>query len=332
MMPMARIGLLVIPCPPWHLGQQNKCWEFDQLISEIFCISEKSTPIVLFCQHDSCIFLFFFFWSIIAKSHKEKGEKIMKSQYRMPLVFVVLLLAVGLACFGGGTVPVATQPPVNVEPPVVATVEQPQTEAPVAAEPPATEASTAPDFFTEEFDGDISNWTYFTSKNDSTADDSSVNPIAENSVLTLDLSKYLNVYVMYDPFTYTNVRVDARVENRGTNNNNINLVCRYSDEGWYEVSIANNGLYDLYAYDGAKGSYAKLANGGSNKIKTGKEVNEYTFICNERNLILKVNGIDTKTFTDNQYVFREGQIGIGASSFRDVPVKVEFDWVKISEP
>ncbi len=259
----------------------------------------------------------------------------MKSQYRMLLPLVVLLLAVGLACYGGGTAPVATQPPVNVEPPIAVTVEQPQTEAsaePAATEPPVTEASTAPDFFTEEFDGDISNWTYFTSKNDSIADDSSVNPIAENGVLTLDLSKYLNVYVMYDPYTYTNVRVDARVENRGTNNNNINLVCRYSDEGWYEVSIANNGLYDLYAYDGAKGSYAKLANGGSNKIKTGKEVNEYTFICNERNLILKVNGFDTKTYTDNQFVFREGQIGIGASSFRDTPVKVEFDWVKISEP
>ena len=256
----------------------------------------------------------------------------MKSQYRMLFPLVVLLLAVGLACIGGGTIPVATQPPVNVAPPVAATGELPQTEAPVATEPPATEASAAPDFFTEEFDGDISNWTYFTTKNNSSADDSSVNPIAENGVLTLDLSKNLNVYVMYDPYTYTNVRVDARVENRGVNDNNINLVCRKSDEGWYEVSIANSGLYTIYAVDGVKGSYNPIANGGSTKIKVGKEVNEYTLICNDRNLILNINGFETKTYTDNQYVFREGQIGIGASSFKSVPVKVEFDWVKISEP
>ena len=120
--------------------------------------------------------------------------------------------------------------------------------------------------------------------------------------------------------------------NRGTNNNNINLVCRYSDEGWYEIAIANNGLFWLYAYDAAKGNYVKLADGGSNKIKAGKEVNEYTFICNDRNLKLSINGFETTTYTDNQFVFRDGQIGVGLSSFNDVPVKVEFDWIKISQP
>jgi hypothetical protein len=257
----------------------------------------------------------------------------MKSQYLKLVAFVALLLAVGLAC-NFLTGPTATEAPVNQEPPATeAPAVQPQdqpTEAPVATEAPVQ--SSAQDFFTEEFDGDISNWTYFVSKNDTNADTSGVNPVTDSGALVLDLAKDLNVYVMYDPYTYSNVQVDARVENRGTNNNNINLVCRYSDEGWYEVAIANNGLYWMLAYDGAKGSYAQLANGGSNKIKAGKEVNEYTFICNDRNLILKINGFDTKTYTDNQFVFREGQVGVGASSFRDVPVKVEYDWVKISEP
>jgi hypothetical protein len=257
----------------------------------------------------------------------------MKSQYRMLFAFVVLLLIVSLACkFGGTPTSAPEQPPVNDAQPTDVPTEQSQqpTEPPAATEPPVS--TDAQDFFTEEFEGDISNWTYFTSKNDVSADDSGVEPVAENGFLVLELGKWLNVYVMYDPYTYTNVQVDARVENRGTNNNNINLVCRYSEEGWYEVAIANNGLYDIYAFDGVKGSYVRLANGGSNKIKSGKEVNEYTFICNDRNLILKINGFETNTYTDNQFVFREGQIGIGASSFRDVPVKVEFDWVKISEP
>lgn len=262
----------------------------------------------------------------------------MRSQYRMLFAFVALLLFVSLACnFGASPTSAPTQPPVNDVPSVDVPTEQPQEPqqtdepAPVATEPPV-QSTDALDFYTEEFDGDISNWTYFTSKNDVSADDSGVEPVAENGYLVLDLGKWLNVYVMYDPYVYTNVRIDTRVENRGTNNNNINLVCRSSDEGWYEVAIANNGLYDLYAYDGVKGAYVRLANGGSNKIKAGKEVNEYTFICNDRNLILEINGFETKKYTDNQYVFREGQIGVGASSFRDVPVTVEFDWVKISEP
>lgn len=255
----------------------------------------------------------------------------MKSQYRMLFAFAVLLIAVGCLCTGTGIVPTPTvvpptvaPAPTNAPPP---TANAPQPPTPSVDQPPA-----AQDYFTEEFDGDISNWTYFVTKNDASADDSGAQPIAENGFLVMDIGKNLNVYTTYDPYTYTNVRLDVRVENRGTNNNNINLVCRYSDEGWYEIAIANNGLYWLYAYDAAKGSYTKLADGGSNKIIAGKETNEYTFICNDRNLTVKINGFDTTTYTDNQFVFREGQIGIGLSSFESVPVKVEFDWVKISQP
>ncbi|CAG1011189.1 hypothetical protein ANAEL_04110 [Anaerolineales bacterium] len=254
----------------------------------------------------------------------------MKSQYRMLFAFIGLLLVVGLAC--GAPTPTPTQSPATEAPPLIKPTEQPQSEepSPVPTEPPV-EQSSAQDFFTEEFDGDISNWTYFTTKNDSNANDSGVAPTADNGYLTFNLGKNLNVYAMYDPFTYSNVRLDVRADNRGTNNNNINLVCRYSDEGWYEIAIANNGLYWLWAFDAKKG-YVKLADGGSNKIKSGKEINDYTFICSGRNLSLQINGFDTVSYTDNQYAFREGQIGVGASSFRDVPVKVEFDWVKISEP
>lgn len=251
----------------------------------------------------------------------------MKPQYQKLFVFVALLLVVSLACLG--TTPTAAPvSPVNPSAPTEA-------QAPTAEQPPTASAdqpSDAPDFFTEEFDGGIDNWTYFTTKNDTSADDTGAQPVADNGFLVMDIGKYLNVYAMYDPYIYEDVRLDVRVDNRGTNNNNINLVCRYSEEGWYEVAIANNGLYWLYAYDGAKGSYTLLADGGSNKIKAGKDTNEYTFICNGRNLIVQINGFDTNTFTDNQFVFRDGQIGIGLSSFRDTPVKVEFDWVKISQP
>lgn len=259
----------------------------------------------------------------------------MKSQYRMLLPLIVLLLAVGLACYGGGTAPVATQPPVNVEPPVAVTVEQPQTEAsaaPAATEPPATDASTAPDFFTEEFDGDISNWSQEVVLNRNDGDTSQANISVEDGRLIFDLGKWLIGYVYYDPYNYKNVRLDVSAENRGTNVNNIMLVCRASEEGHYLVSIANSGLFSMYAYNGTTGSYTRIADGGSNKIMSGKEVNEYGLVCADKKLTLYINGHEVRSYTDNQFVFRDGQVGVGVASENQLPVKVEIDWVKISEP
>jgi hypothetical protein len=252
-----------------------------------------------------------------------------------PFVFLLMVIVlVSMACIiGDGTkpteAPVVNTPVVN--PPVDNTPVPPDQPIPAPTEPPV-QPPTGQEFFTEDFNGDINNWSYFTSKNDATADDSGVQPVAQDGFLLMDIGKNLNLYAIYEPFTYENVRLDVRVDNRGTSNNNVNIVCRYSDEGWYEIAIANNGKFWLYAIDGVKKTYAKLADGGSNKIKTGKDINEYTFICKDRNLKLLINGVETRIYTDNQYVFRKGKVGIGLSSFKDTPVKIEVDWVKISQP
>ena len=163
-------------------------------------------------------------------------------------------------------------------------------------------------------------------------DTSQANITVEDGRLVFDFGKWLIGYEFYEPFTYENVRVDISVENRGTNVNNILLICRASDEGHYLVNVANSGLFAMYAFNGANKTYARIADGGSNKIKAGKEVNEYSLVCNERKLTLYINGSEVRSYTDNQYIFREGQIGIGVASENQLPVKVEFDWVKISEP
>jgi hypothetical protein len=256
----------------------------------------------------------------------------MKKRVSAPLLAFLILIVASLAC--------QSVTPTEAPTPVPSPTQIPPTQAPINVEPSPvpdvpTEAPTeasAPDFFTEEFDGDISNWSYFISKNDSKADDSGSQPVTDNGFLVFDIAKNLNVYTTYDPYNYDNVRLDVRVDNRGTNNNNINLVCRLSDEGWYEVSVANNGLFWFWAFDGSKNAYVKLADGGSNKIRSGKETNEYTLVCSDRIIKLAINGVDTKSVTDNQFVFRSGQVGVGLSSFDDTPTKVEFDWVKISQP
>jgi len=260
----------------------------------------------------------------------------MKSQYRMLFAFAALLLFASLACWGG-TNPIPAQPPTNEASPATEMPEQPQVEepAPVATEPPVQQPS-AQQFFTEEFDNGFSDWSRYDVIGSKETNEDGLTLEIDNSRLVFDFStKYLYTYLYYQPYEYNNVAVEARVENRGTNNNNISLVCRYSDEGWYEFNIANNGLYNiLYGFVAADGDigYGRLADGGSNKIKSGKDINIYKIICKDRKLSLYINGIETRVIEDNQYVLRDGKVGISVSSFKDLPVKVEYDWVTISEP
>jgi hypothetical protein len=124
--------------------------------------------------------------------------------------------------------------------------------------------------------------------------------------------------------------------NRGTNDNNVSLICRFSKEnGWYEFNIANNGLYDIlhgsFTKDN-KATYGKLADGGSNKIKQGKETNTYEISCKGRTLVLAINGYETRRLDDNQFVLDKGKVGVSVSSFKSLPVTVQIDSVAISKP
>jgi hypothetical protein len=149
-------------------------------------------------------------------------------------------------------------------------------------------------------------------------------------------SKWVYYYLFYNAYDYEDVRVDLRADNRGRNNNNISLICRYDPEvGWYEFNIANNGLYDIfYAEVTESGSiaYNRIANGGSNAIKQGKEVNEYAISCQGDELTLYINGTEVKQVNEKNYGLRSGQVGMSVSAFDVLPILIEMDWVKISEP
>jgi hypothetical protein len=239
-------------------------------------------------------------------------------------MFAALLVA-ALACMPG---PVSTSVPPTVAPPV----EVQQTEAPVVTEAPTQ--PPASEYFTEEFDTDSGTWPQVVVENgdDPEADTSSAKVTIEDGRLAYDLGKFVIAYNIYDPYEYTDVRIDAHVENRGTNVNDILLLCRVSDEGHYLVNIANSGLYAMYSYEASKDVYRRIADGGSKKIKSGKAFNDYTLICKGRDLILYINGTKTRLFTENDLVLRSGKVGVGVASEDQLPVKVEFDSVKISEP
>jgi hypothetical protein len=244
-----------------------------------------------------------------------------------PFVFLIVVLAlVSLACgidFGGDS-----------SAPSEAPESGPAAEA--TAQPQEPVSATA-QYYTEEFESPNDAWAPVLNVTGTDTNESEFNLETANGFLTFDINtENLFSYVNYTAFDYEDVRVDARVENRGSNNNNVSLVCRYSeDDGWYEFNVANNGLYwILHGITDESGTaiYSNIYNGGSNKIKQGKDVNEYGIVCRGKSLSLYINGVETRTVQDNKFVLRGGQVGISVSSFDDLPVTVDVDWVTISEP
>ena len=220
------------------------------------------------------------------------------------------------------------------------------------ATPAVTLVPTQPaaqQYFMEEFDQESSNWSHFvvdasiqltspgSLPSSPKGDVEGMSVATSDGHLVFDLeNKGLWVYATYDAYEYDDVRLDVVAENRGVNNNNVSLICRYSkEEGWYEFNLASSGLYDIlyghYTPDN-KVIYGKIADGGSNKLKQGKEINNYGISCKGRTLVLTINGFETRRIDDNQYVLKKGKVGVSVSSFKDLPVKVEFDSIKISQP
>jgi hypothetical protein len=185
------------------------------------------------------------------------------------------------------------------------------------------------DLITEEFDSDLVHWTYFVGRNNPNAQTDQAVPITLEGRLVLDIAKNLDLYTVYEPASYADVRVDARLENKGNGDHTVNLVCRLSERGWYEVSVKDSGLFWMFACDTGRGACITLADGGSKHFRPGNQTNELTLICEGRTLKLLVNGIPAGTFTDNRFLYEEGRIGVGLTSF-SLPARVEFDWVKIS--
>ena len=261
--------------------------------------------------------------------------------------FASLLLIVGMACSFGSQPPATQAPPpdqpiqvndsTSAPPPtkVPPTAEPTEVPPPTATEPPVPQAQQ---FFTEDFDNPLSSdWSVFTITDPNLSDVDKVKVEADGGNLVWDLdSEYVYYYLFYDAFEYEDVKVEARADNRGKNNNSVSLVCRYDEEiGWYEFNIANNGLYDiLYAevLDSGKIRWNRIANGGSNAINQGKEVNEYSILCEGETLTLNINGDEVISIKDKTYGLRSGQVGVSVSSFNVLPILIEMDWFTISEP
>jgi hypothetical protein len=241
--------------------------------------------------------------------------------------FAGLLFIVGIACGVSGGTDTPVPPTLRPVPTAKPAEAQP---TPVSSPTPAPTETPVLQFFREEFDQDPG-WNYFLTYGDKSKADVEFT----NSLMTFNLTDTdIYAYYLYEDFEYRDVRLDISAENRGKNNNNISLVCRYTEDGWYEFSTEGGGVWYLYAAVPSSGQtkYNIIDNGGALALKQGKEINEYTMICQENEIRLYINDTEIKTITENNYTFGDGYVGFNISSLNVYPIIVEVDWFEISEP
>jgi S1-C subfamily serine protease len=196
--------------------------------------------------------------------------------------------------------------------------------ATVAGDPNATGSGSY--FFSTEFD-DADNWyTFAVPKSDN------YQASVDNSTLYLEADdKNSTVYALYDlDLQPSDVQLDAAVETvAGPNRNNISLVCRATDAGWYEFSMNSGGYWYIYKYD--NNNYTLLNSGASTAINLQKSKNQLTATCIGTKLTFYVNQVLMGSASDNRFK-GGGQTGISVSDFDISGAGVEFDWFAATVP
>jgi hypothetical protein len=254
----------------------------------------------------------------------------MKKQQPL-LFFVSLLLIVVLAAGCGPKNTDSTGPKAIVDEPTA-------TPPPTQTAAPQEKGGKAQSFFGEGFDNPLSeDWKPLLVYDIKVSDPQAVDVQAGGGKLSWNINtKGLAYYLLYNAFSYQDVKLETSYDNRGVNSNAVSLVCRYDPKvGWYEFQITNSGLYNIYAMEvlgEGKYRYNRIANGGSMAIKQGKGVNEFYAVCQGNQLTLYINGEKATTAVDQKYGFGEGRVGVGAVSFDVLPVTVNMDNFNVSAP
>ncbi|MCU0487405.1 MAG: S1C family serine protease [Anaerolineales bacterium] len=176
-------------------------------------------------------------------------------------------------------------------------------------------------YYESDFDAPLSDWVYFLMS----GQESGASADISDGKLKIDIQDPQTwIYFYLDPLDVADVGIGTRYENLGRNSNSVSLICRYSDQGWYEFNVAMDGTYNIYRYDTTLGDYVALYSGGSTAINIGKDTNEIVAVCIGNQLTLVVNDTTVRTVTDKN--LKSGKIGLSLSSYNSTPIVGEFDY------
>ncbi len=205
-----------------------------------------------------------------------------------------------------------------------------------ASEPAESPTPTPNPFYVEEFNTDMTTWSNFMTSGDSRM---VIPPVIDRGVLPLQLlqvdDKVGQFYLINDAFSYSDVKVEAVVTNRGNNSNGVGLICRYSNVGWYEAQISNSQTFSIYIVDSiglVSQGYNQVATGTSKAIHSGPSTNVYTLVCKGHTISLFVNNELVGEYQDSSYGLTDGKIGLSIWSPQTLPVIVDVETLTVSAP
>jgi len=278
-----------------------------------------------------------------------------KSTKILPILLMILI-GMSLACNFSFSLtdptptPSPTQtPPTDTPIPPPPTLPPPPTAAPTAIGAPITQAteaqspqggvlnpdaSSSGDIYYSETMENLDNWSDFLLK----GDDADVNfEVFDNRWRSEINAQDTWLYYMFEGGNFSDIQVDLQVENRASNTNFVGIICRYSDNGWYETNILNTGEYFVYYSTGENGGnqLSTMYKGASRLILTGQKVNNYTVICQSEQLSIFINGTEAVSIplrTGEYRYLPEGQVGLSVSTTSVIPVVVDFLQYILSVP
>ncbi|NPV55758.1 MAG: hypothetical protein HPY76_03665 [Anaerolineae bacterium] len=273
----------------------------------------------------------------------------MKKRLVVPLIATAFVL---MSCqlFGGGGEPTAI-PPQDTTAPEVPTLPPPTQEIPTQPVPTQETPTEEPvsKYFTEEFDDSLSSdWAYWTAAGDSTK--YYFDELSGRLAFELPAPETYH-YVEYEGATYDNVYVEAKFETINSGQNGIAIICRSSDDGWYEFRVSTSGVsagrFNVYRYDTVlkeqnRVPYVNLLTGYESfatldLVNGRNKSNVIGMLCNGSELAFQINGKqvqgpDKKPLVIEDDTLTDGYFGVGVMSFSQGEVNVEFDYVGVQEP
>lgn len=232
------------------------------------------------------------------------------------------------------------QQPEPVQPEPEPTEEPEPTLAPTEESPPP---DTEPEVVTYT-SGDLIYYTDFDGAGDwedgwihFSLPDSDYTVYKDNGIMYVEVPEtYTTVYLFYDNLFFerdkADVFVEAGFENRSTHNiNNISVMCRASDQGWYEFSILSGGLWYIYRYDANTNKYIILKEGGIANLDYDAP-HTIAAECLGDQLTFYFDDEPLRNGSIKDTTFREGQIGFSVYADSWADVVVEFDYFGVMVP
>jgi hypothetical protein len=188
-------------------------------------------------------------------------------------------------------------------------------------------------YYSETFDN-LDNWTSFLVN----GDEANVSFGVINNRLHDEINAQdTYLYHIFEGGEFSDVRIDVQVENRASNTNSVGIICRYTENSWYEANILNTGEYFVfYVTRDANGThYPKMYEGLSQYILTGQKINDYSVVCQGEQMSIYINGNEAATIPLNSSDYSylpEGKTGLSVSTSDVIPVAVDFLKFVLSVP